>query len=127
MATFKNHTNAASILPTLKDILENTKDLSPQSWADMACKLVGSALHESASSVLSSPNFQPQHTYSRQTPPDTPKHHFGHKHTNPTPDAKTLRTDVQILRDTIAAKTKENINNPLLAILKLQLNHMLKP
>jgi len=52
--------NAASILLTLKDILDNTKNLSPQARADLACKLVGSALHESASNVLSSPNFQPQ-------------------------------------------------------------------
>jgi len=50
----------------------------------------------------------------------------GYKHTNPTPDAKTLRTEVQILRDTIAAKSNENSQNPFLANLKLQLNQKLK-
>ena len=60
---------ASSILPTLQDILDNTKYLSSQARADMACKLVGSVLHESASNVLSSPNYQPQHTHSRQPPP----------------------------------------------------------
>jgi len=73
--------NASSILPTLKDILDNTKNLSPQARANKACKLVGSVLHESASSVLSSPNFQPQHTHSRQPPPATFTHPPGHKHT----------------------------------------------
>ena len=32
--------NAASILQTLKNILDNTENLSPQYRADMACKLV---------------------------------------------------------------------------------------
>jgi len=49
--------NASSISPTLQDILGNAKKFSPQARADMACKLSGSVLHESASSVLSSPNF----------------------------------------------------------------------
>jgi len=111
--------NAASILTILKDILKNTKKISPQARDDMTCKLVGSALHESASSVLSSPNTQPQHSHPRQTPAATVKEPLGHKHTNPTPDAKTLRTDIQALRDTIAAKTKEISNNPLFATLKL--------
>ena len=56
----------------------------------------------------------------------TPTQPPGHKHTNPTPDAKTLRTDIQTLRNTIAAKTNENSHNPLLANLKLQLNQMRK-
>jgi len=86
--------NASSILLTLKDILDNTKNLSPQARADMACKLVGSVLHESASSVLSSPNFQPQHTHSRQPPPATSTHPPGHKHTNPPLNAKTLRSEI---------------------------------
>ena len=34
--------NASSILQTLKNILDNTKNLSPQVRADMVCKLVGS-------------------------------------------------------------------------------------
>jgi len=92
----------------------------------MAGKMVGSALHESASNILFSPNFQPQHTHSHQPPPATPTHPPGYKHTNPTPDAKTLRTDIQTLRNTIAAKTNENSHNPLLANLKLQLNQMRK-
>jgi len=92
----------------------------------MACKFVGSALHESASSVHSSPNFQPQHTHPCHTPPDTPKHPFRHKHTNPTLDTKTLRTDIQALKNTIATKTKENSSNPLLATLKPHLNQMRK-
>jgi len=114
--------NASSILPILQDILDNTKNLSPQAWADMACKLLGSVLHESVSSVLSSPNFQSQHTHSRQPPSATSTYHPGHKHTNPTPDAKSLRTEIQILRGTIAAKSNENSQNPFLANLKLQLN-----
>jgi len=114
--------NASSILPTLQDIPDNTKDLSPQARADMACKLVGSVLHESASSVLSSPNFQPQRTHSRQSPPATTTYHPRDKHTNHTPDAKTLRMEIQILRDTIAAKSNDNSQNPFLANLKLQLN-----
>jgi len=109
----------ASILPTLKDILENTKNLSPQARAEKTCKLVGFALHESASSVLFSPNTQPQHSHPPK-PPDTLKHPPGTKHKNPTPNAKTLRTNVQALRNTINAKTKENRNNPLLATLKIQ-------
>jgi len=117
--------NASSILPTLQDILDNTKNLSTQARADMACKLVGSVLHESASSVLSSLNFQPQHTHSRQPPPATTTHHPGHKDTN-TPDAKTLRTEIQILWDTNAAKSNENSQNPFLANLKLQLNQKRK-
>jgi len=43
--------NASSILPTLQDILHNTQNLSPQAWADMDCKLVGSVLHESVSLI----------------------------------------------------------------------------
>jgi len=118
--------NASSILTTLKDILDNTKNLSPQARAEMACKLEGPVLHESASSVLSSPNFQPQHTHSRQPPPATSTHPPGHKHTNPILDAKTPRTEIQILRDTIAANSNENSHNPFLANLKLQLNQKRK-
>ena len=116
----------AKILPTLQDILYKTKNLSPQARADMVGKLVGSVLHESASSVLSSPNFQPQHTHLRQPPPATTTYHPGHKHTNPTPDAKTLRTEIQGLRNTIAAKSNENSQNPFLVNLKLQLNQKRK-
>ena len=87
-------------------------------------------MHESSSSVLSSANTQPQHTHPRETPTDspswTPTHALGEKHKNLTLDAKTLRTDIQTLRDTIVAKTKETRNNPLLASLKLQLNRMMK-
>ena len=36
--------DTSSILQTLKNILDNTKNLSPQDRADMACKLVGSVL-----------------------------------------------------------------------------------
>ena len=92
----------------------------------MACKLVGSVLHELASNVLSSPNYQPQHTHSHQPPPATTTYHPGHKHTNPTPDAQTLRTEIQILRETIAAKSNENSQNLFLANLKLQLNQKRK-
>jgi len=92
----------------------------------MACKLVGSVLHESASSVLSSPNFQPQHTHSRQPHPATTTYHPGHELTNPTPDAKPLRTEIQSLRNTIAAKSNENSQNPFLANLNLQLNQKCK-
>ena len=117
----------AELLPKKKiHILDNTKNLSSQARADMACKLVGSVLHESASNVLSSPNYQPQHTHSRQPPPATTTHHPGHQHTNPTPDAKTLRTEIQILRNTIAAKSNENSQNPFLANLNLQLNQKCK-
>ena len=118
--------NASSILRTLQNILDNTKNLSPQARADMACKLERSVLHESASSVLSSPNFQPHHTHSRQPPPATPIHPPGHKHTNPTPDAKTLRAEIQTLRNTISAKSNENSHNPLLTNLELQLNQKRK-
>jgi len=61
-------------------------------------------------------------------PPATSTHPPVHKHINPgpTPCAKTLRTDIQILKDTIAAKTNENSHNPLLANLKLQLNQKRK-
>ena len=123
-----NASSIQKVLPTLQDILDNTKNLSPQAraQADMACKLVGSVLHESASSVLSSPNFQPQHTHSRQPPPATSTHPPGHKHTNPILDAKTPRTEIQILRDTIAANSNENSHNPFLANLKLQLNQKRK-
>ena len=40
--------------------------------------------------------------------------------------AKTLRTDIQALRNTITAKTNENRHNLLLATLKLQLNQVRK-
>ena len=83
-------------------------------------------MHESASNVLSSPNYQPQHTHTRQPPPATTTYHPGHQHTNPTPDANTLRTEIQILRNTIAAKSNENSQNPFLANLKLQLNQKRK-
>ena len=56
--------------------------------------------------------------------PDTSTLPPGHKHTNPTPNAKTLRAGIQALRNTIAAKTNENSHKPLLATLKLQLNQM---
>jgi len=113
---------ASSILRTLQNILDNIKNLFPQARADMACKLVGFVLHESASSVHSSPNFQPHHTHSRQPPPATPKHPPGHKHKNPTPDAKTLRAEFQTLRNTISAKSNKNSHNPLLTNYKLKLN-----
>jgi len=118
--------NASAVLPILQDILDKTRNLSPQAWADMACKLVGSVLHESASSVFSSPNFQPQHTHSRQPPPATTTHHPGNKHTNPTLNTKILRTEIQIVRKTIAAKSNEKSQNPFLANLKLQLNQKRK-
>jgi len=71
-----NASSIQKVLPTLQDILDNTKNLSPQAraQADMACKLVGSVLQESAFSVLSSPNFQPQHTHTRQPPTGTSTH-----------------------------------------------------
>jgi len=117
--------NASSILPTLQNILDNTKNLSPQARAEL-CIIVGYVLLESASSVLSSPNFQPHHTHSRQPTSATPTHPPGHKHTNPTPDAKTLRAEIQNLRNTISAKSNENSHNPLLSNLKLQLNQKRK-
>ena len=59
-------------------------------------------------------------------PPATPTHPPGHKHTNPTPDAKTLRAEIQTLRNTISAKSNENSHNPLLTNLELQLNQKRK-
>ena len=66
------------LLATRKNTVAISEKIHHQS-ADMACKLVGSVLHESASSVLSSPNFQPQHTHSRQPPPATSTHPPRHK------------------------------------------------
>jgi len=117
---------AVSALLAVEASGEETEDLSPQVRADMACKLVGSVLHESASSVLSSPNFEPHHNHSRQPPSEGHTHPSGHKHTNLTPHAKSLRAEIQILRDTISAKSNENCHNPLLTDLKLQLNQKRK-
>jgi len=83
-------------------------------------------LHESPSSVLSSPNFQPHNTHSRQPLPDIKTHPPGHKHTNPNPDAKTLRAEIQTLRNTISTKSNESSHNPLLTNLKLKLNQKRK-
>jgi len=117
--------NAAAILSTLQHNLNYTENPSLQVRADLACKLVGSALHESASSVLSSPNNQPQHTNIRKPPANSQTYTAGKKE-DPTPDAKTLRTEIQALRYIIAVQTKENRRDPQFATLKIQLKQFRK-
>jgi len=79
---------AADILPHFQALLDNTTHQTPQQRADAACKLVQTALHDTASAVLSSPI----HTNNRtdaHTPktPDNPKQ----AHPNPTTTATGLR------------------------------------
>jgi len=51
----KLEVTAAHILPQLQTLLDNTTHRTPQQRADTACKLVQTALHDTASAVLSSP------------------------------------------------------------------------
>jgi len=105
---------AADILPHFQALLDNTTHQTPQQRADAACKLVQTALHDTASAVLSSPI----HTNNRtdaHTPktPDNPKQ----AHPNPTTTATGLRLEIQKLKDTIATQKKENPHNPEVPLL----------
>jgi len=57
-------------------------------------------VHESTSTVLSSPNFQPQHIHSRQPPPDASTHLLAHAHElKVTPLTTTINSAWKLLRD----------------------------
>jgi len=106
---------ASAILPQLQVLLDNTTHQTPQDRADAACNLVQTALHDTASSILSSPTHtnKPAGTPTTKTP-DTQQH----THSNPTTTAITLRLKIQKLRDTISARNKENSDNLQLQSLK---------
>jgi len=99
----------SAILPQLQALLDNTTQQTPQQRADAACKLVQTALHDTASVVLSFPI----HT-NKQAGTHTTKSTDNQKHArpNPTPTAIDLRLEIQKLKNTIATRKKENPHNP---------------
>jgi len=114
---------ASGILPQLQALLDNTTRQTPQHRADAACKLVQTALHDTASAVLSSPAHTNKHAGAHNSnTPDTPKH----AHPNPTTTAIGLRIEIQKLKDTIATRKKENPHNPELPLLNKLCNQKKK-
>jgi len=114
---------AADILPQLQALLDNTTHQTSQQRTDAACKLVQNALHNTASTVLSSPS----HTNTRTDAhiPKTP-HNPKQVHPNPTTTATGLRLEIQKLKDTIATRKKENPHNPELLLLNKLCNQKKK-
>jgi len=104
---------AADILPQLQALLDNTAHQTPQQRADTACNLVQTALHDTASAVLSSPTHTDKQTDAH--PPKTPDNPKP-AHPNPTNTAAGLRLDIQKHKDTIATRKKENPHNPELPL-----------
>ena len=97
-----------NILPQLQALLDNTAYQTPQQRADAACKLVQTALHDTASAVLSSPI----HT-KNQTNAHTPKTPDNQQqaHPDPTTTVIGLRLEIQKLKNTIATRKKGNPHN----------------
>jgi len=114
---------APDILPQLQALLDNTTHQTSQQRVDAACRLVQNALHNTASTVLSSPSHTNTRTNAHISKlPANPKQ----AHQNPTTTATGLRLEIQKLKNTIATRKKENSHNPELLLLNKLCNQKKK-